>query len=315
MFSIALAVSNDDVIGCYHNLLQKTKIIDGTFLSGVGVDAVVHPDYRKIGVYDRMSELIYDLCRKSCIEYRYTVSVNPILLKRNLRMGYPRFPHDVMIFVRIHDVNKHLQMIPLKNAWLKKSGFLLIKKLHQFKKTLADSSPIHKNFHISRIRSFSHEIDLLWDDVKNHYNFIVERTHDYLNWRYCDPRGGKYIVKQAEEDGRILGYIVTRVNRFIEGYPVGYIVDLLTLPGRLDVSEALLAEAVNHFDEEKINVVTGLVIRNHPNEKIFKKHGFVNSREKINIFFKKYRTIEEINKLKSNLAENIHFTCGDFDHI
>ncbi len=55
---------------------------------------------------------------------------------------------------------------------------------------------------------------------------------EYLNWRYSDRRGGDYILKEAIEGERALGYVVLRVNGYQEKYPVGYIVDLLALPGR-----------------------------------------------------------------------------------
>ena len=311
--SIALAISNNRVVGCYHSIQQRIKFFDRFFLIGVGVDAVVHPDYRKMGLYDRMLKQLEGIEEKICIRNHYTVSANPILLNRNLRRGYPSFPHSIMIYVRIHDVSRHLQKMPIENAWVKKLGFTSIKWINKLKNVF--SKPLDKSFKVNHIQSFDERIELFWEEVKNHYDFIVERNRDYLNWRYCDSRGGEYVVKQAEESGRILGYIVIRINKFTEDYPVGYIVDLLSLPDRPDVSHYLLEDAVNYMDGEKINFISGLVVKNHSNEQIFKVNGFVNSREKINIFFKKYLMIEKIKELQKSIPDKIHFSLGDFGHI
>ena len=76
-----------------------------------------------------------------------------------------------------------------------------------------------------------------------------------MNWRFCDSRGGNYVVKMAEENGSILGYIILRINKIREDYPIGYIVDLLTLPERLDVVSDLISNSVNYFDVNDVNAI------------------------------------------------------------
>jgi hypothetical protein len=63
-------------------------------------------------------------------------------------------------------------------------------------------------------------VDDLWRQVSNRHDFIVERRRDYLNWRYLDPSAGQYVIKQAESDeGRLLGFCVLRINRYLKDYP------------------------------------------------------------------------------------------------
>ena len=118
-------------------------------------------------------------------------------------------------------------------------------------------------FCIEEVKCIDERIEMFWNGIKDHYSFIVNRSKEDLNWRYCDPRAGCFVVKQAEEGGRILGYSALRVNRYREDYPVGFIVDLLTLPNRLDVADALVKDAVRYFDDENINIVNYQVVKNH----------------------------------------------------
>lgn len=156
---------------------------------------------------------------------------------------------------------------------------------------------------------------MFWEEISGHYDFIVERRMDYLNWRYCDQRGGSYIVKQAENNGRVVGYIVLRIDRYRDDYPVGTIVDLVTLPSRLDVAHILVADAINFFDEQEINSCRYLVAKNHPYEGILKRYGFLDGRSKVHLFYVSLGEEEELEKLSTSQAARIHFTYGDTDWI
>jgi len=66
-------------------------------------------------------------------------------------------------------------------------------------------------FTVSEISRFDDRINLFWNQIKDNYIFITEKTRDYLNWRYCDKRGGNYIVKIVEKD--ILSVHIFRNNQ------------------------------------------------------------------------------------------------------
>lgn len=312
---ILLGTSDDKIIGCTHTTPLTMKIGDSVFLCGNGYDLAVHPDFRRIGVAKKMNELRRELRANAGIKLVIMVSGNPIMVTHYSKL-YPRFPYTILNFVRIQDIDLHLQMNPTENAWLKKYGFHFVKLLNKFRSALRVSSLPEEDFRISKVHSFDGNINVFLDEIKSHYAFIVERTRDYLNWRYCDPRGGNYIIKIAEADGRTLGYSVLRINRYVRSYPVGYIVDLLTLPDRLDVTDALVADAVNYFDSNCINMIRCQVVKNHPYEKLLKGCGFAKSGYGIDLFYDIYAKIgEELNKLQTRIPDRIHFVYGDYDWI
>jgi hypothetical protein len=178
------------------------------------------------------------------------------------------------------------------------------------------SPPSYQNFSISKVSSFDDRINEFWDEMKDHYNFIVQRTREYVNWRYCDPRGGDYIIKMAEADGKILGYSVLRINSYKKDYLNGSIVDLINLPKRLDVSEGLVKDAVNFFDSNNINIIQCQIIKYHQNEAIVKKFGFVDSRFRHFMHYvPKIEIDEELKKLQRSTANQIHYVYGDYDWL
>lgn len=308
---IVVAESGNEIIGCIHNVLQNVKVGKAVNILPHGADAAVHPDFRKMGVNTQVRKLRSKLIGKLGALHHYSVSANPILIRRNIREGRPRFPFPVMIYAKIQDVDRHIQAVPTENPLTKRYGFHLMNMANKIKNTL--TNPIHgnRNIKISTVETFDDRINILWENISDHYDFMVVRNRDRLNWRFLDTRGGEFIVRQAEEHNKILGYIVIRVNKHLKHYPIGYIVDLLNVPGRLDAADKLVKDALNLFEEYETNVITGLFVQNHPIKKVLSRNGFLNSMEKVNIFL----GAEELNELNNSVPSKIHFTLGDFDHV
>ena len=314
MNQIAVGVGNGLITGCDHSLLLRIKIGKGIFFSTHGGDVAVHPSFRKMAISKKMVELNTKMGQEAGAILRYFVTQNPIRIKSLSKLSQ-RFPYIVMSSFRIHDVDLHLRKIPIKYALMKKYGYRLVKFSNRLSNVFTFFNPSSYDFHIQEITTFDERMNVFWEGIKDHYNFIVERSRDYLNWRYCDSRGGDYLVKIAKANGKILGYIVLRMNRLQKDYPIGYIVDLLTLPDRLDVAEALVADAVNYFVNKSINLIYCLFIKNHPYEAIFERNGFVTRGEKIPIFYIEYTKVEELRELETGSPKGIHFAYGDFDAI
>jgi hypothetical protein len=142
----------------------------------------------------------------------------------------------------------------------------------------------------------------------------MRRDRRYLNWRYCDPRGGKYIVRQAEKDGKVLGYCVLRINRSNPDNLKGYIVDQMALPNRDDVLNALTYDAVEYFYENGVNDVLVWVFDEHPFNKLYKRYGFVDVDFKPHLSFK-YVLDEMEPRFIDAKPEKLHFHFGDVDWL
>lgn len=94
------------------------------------------------------------------------------------------------------------------------------------------------------------------------------------------------MVKAAESEGRVLGFIVLRSNAIRKEYPVGYIMDLLTVPERPEVASALVADAVRHFDETGVNLVNFWCCKNGPYTRIFSSNGFLVPKSRPHVFYR-----------------------------
>lgn len=216
--------------------------------------------------------------------------------------------------VRIRDINKHLKVLPVKHSLLMSYGYRMAKTVNNVRNAFSAKKP-NRGINILAIERFDDDIEAFWESASRHYDFIVERRREYLNWRFCDKRGGDFTVKLAKEGDEILGYIVLCINRYLDGYPIGYVVDLLTLPERMDAAEALILDAVDFFDDAGVNIVIYMTARGHPYQEAFRRRGFLDSRVKIHLFYNTFGEVNELAKIGKSLPSRVFFSWGDLDEL
>ncbi len=136
--------------------------------------------------------------------------------------------------------------------------------------------PAERTWSITTLERFDDRIEGFFEEAAKPFDFLIVRGKDYMNWRYCEPAGGRFTVRVAEQDGRILGYLVFKV-----GEGSGYIADLLALPGRIDVVRSLVEDALHLFREVGVELVTCWMIWRHPYNGMLRRYGFVDSRRDV----------------------------------
>jgi hypothetical protein len=314
-----VAESSGKIVGVNHGILLKIKIGNKTIIGQKGADVAVHPDFRRMGVFNNVLSLKNKLLEEHGYNFLYWLSSNPILInrvKRRIREGRntSQFPHPIIYLIRIQDIDKHLQYNEYdKPDVVLKYGFLGAKILSrlELKRRIKKQS----EFQVSEIAKFGVEINKFWEQVKTGYEFIVEKTMDYLNWRYCDPRGGFYKVLVAKDKRGIVGYIVYKVSKHLEEYPVGYIMEVLTLPDRVDVVEALIGNVVKRFFSMGVNVVHAQIVKGHPYEAYFKHYDFVDSRVKPFLWYRPVSLDINLKQFVNATPDRLNYQYGESDSI
>ena len=309
--TVVVALSDDKIVGCLHDGCHKIKAGDTIVLGDQGTDLAVHPDFRRMGIYNKMDEYFDDL------NLSFSVSGNPIVYKKAMRSGDRRFPYHISFMTLIKDIDMHFDNVESKHSFLKKYGFKSLKgfyKLYRLTKQRIPSKNLKLGINIHSITRFNEEINEFWEDIYNYYDFILVRDQDYLNWRYADTRGGKYHIKIAKIKNKIVGYIVLRINRYKSNYHIGYILDLLASPSVSRVEIALLNDAINYFDELGINQVDYRSVKDSVYNKTAKSFGFLEIPNKFMIWSDK-RSSLNIENIQISSPDHIHFCYGDTDII
>jgi hypothetical protein len=116
------------------------------------------------------------------------------------------------------------------------------------------------------------------------------------------------------EDDEILGYIVIEIRKNAGNFDMGYILDLLTLPGRLDVADVLMQNACSYFDESNVNAIQFKFILEKSMKNLTSKYGFIDiSMMSKSAFLWQYKGAEkEFELIRNSPPEKLHFTFGDY---
>jgi hypothetical protein len=195
-------------------------------------------------------------------------------------------------------------------SFFKKTGYRIFKKLVTKKHRTEEY-----NFNIKTINYFDSSWDSLWSEIKKDYSFILDRSREYLNWRYCDLRGGDYHVLLLEDDDTGHGYIVLRINKMNRKHPEGYIVDIMTRKNAEIYYNVLLDSAINYFDEVGVNDSYIWVQSGSIYSKLVKSFGFIDSRQSPLIYYRAIGNEHLLQNLTSADSEKNYLQMGDTDWI
>ena len=99
-----------------------------------------------------------------------------------------------------------------------------------------------RGFEIEETGRFPEEIDGFWQEVRAELPAVFDRSAAALNWRFADCPGLSYRRFLLRRQGRLRGYLVTRLG-VAEELPVGVVADLLVRPGDAAAADDLLALA------------------------------------------------------------------------
>ena len=315
---VSVAVDGEEIVGCKHSVYMKLKMGDEVLDCTIGSDLAIKQECRGRRLSIELSSLSSKKKKELGYDFSFFVTSNPILIRKyGERQRRASLPHQVRVYALIKDIDEQIEKMPVKNPRLVKTGFKIVSAVNRF--TRSNDGERGGELVIRRIHDFDTRAEEFYRKVAHEYDFIVERSLSYLRWRYTDPRKGRYEIMVAEEKGEIQGYCVVFVNRFRKDYPLGYVVDLLTSPNRADVMSALLGGAVRYFDDNDVNIVTALVVGGSPLEKVMNEKGFLDSRERLNVFLgtkglkMKNETVQKT--LRKCTPEKLHFCYGDIDTL
>ncbi|HUU27311.1 MAG TPA: GNAT family N-acetyltransferase [archaeon] len=137
--------------------------------------------------------------------------------------------------------------------------------------------PFKSSSLVVQTTEFDMRFQPLLDQIHNRYPIVMERSLDYLNWRYCKTVGRKYTVLYALEKGSptVAGYLVYRLTCH-EGLDLGVIMDLQVLENDPNwVPAHLLGTALSQIHQKGAHAALCLSMPADPINKSLYRSGFL----------------------------------------
>jgi len=295
-------------------IVRRMRVRGGDYLAREGVDAAVDPRYQGLKLYGSLAEHVESSAREAELDLGCGYTTNPRVWQQRRRKGRKPLANPIQVLEKPY----HAGAIVARRRG--KYGGRLPAPLAALQIELARA--VNRLLHppylrrarwegsITALERFDERVGGFFEEAARPFDFIVVRSADYLNWRYCDPAAGRFTIGAAEQEGKLLGYLVFKVA---EGD--GYIADLLALPGRSDVVRSLVEDALRHFREAGVEQVTCWMISRHPYNGILRRYGFLVSRRETGFSCYAYHPERLDLGFLVDPCARIHLTHGDSDWI
>jgi hypothetical protein len=307
---ISLGLVNNEIVGCSHNNSLGIKLNDKTgFCYLIGSSAVL-PEYQGKGVYIKIRALHNEIKAKEGSILNFWITENPILIESDKKQGYYPFPFKIKQLVNIKNIDLYFKTRKIKHSFVKKMVYKSLTQFNKHKPGITWSGT--PNFRIEKVSYFPQSIDNFWNKIKDNYSFILERNQEYLNWRYCDVRGGDYSKLVAFSGDEIIGFIVTSEKQ-VGNSREGFIVDYLVLPEELMALRALFERSCDYLFSKGINRISCWSIEGSNVDRVMPRMGFLYD------FTDRYIGIEiddkEYDLLSRASPKMIHLVNGDVETL
>jgi GNAT superfamily N-acetyltransferase len=268
------------IIACRFFILQNVKFGEKVLAVRQGVDTAVHPAFQGRGLMTALTYPMPERLREFDADFSVRSGVEA--MERAIRYDERKnFYASVDVLRCKLDVTTRTSRDATSSAWSIRSAARFDERVRQF--MIEASAPF-------------------W--------LIVERTPEYLNWRFADDRAGGFTIRLAEAEGRMLGYLVLRMSG-----SRGYIADLLALPGRDDVVASLVADALDLFRSSGVSSVECWATRNHPYRQVLHQHGFDEKRRTMQFYCQPMRVADEVVEPFGGRDAVMHLVSGDTDLV
>ncbi len=292
-----------ELVGSVTVFTLRAKVGDREFPRTRSLDYAVHPDFRGRGIASAISPVIQDAVPSPRLRISEThsqellhllhksgaqVVANPVRPLR-CQLGMPD--------TKTRETTSGLLMA-LGTAAMGLGNRLRYRRRHS-------STPRPKT-----LTRFDERFDVFWESVREQFDVILVRTHDYLNWRYCDPRGGESIVRVVENQDRVLGYAVLKM----QGAEAAF-ADVLVLPERLDVVDALIADGLEILREDGVKSVICWLPERHPYRHTLLGRSFVQARQRVLLTTRPGYLPDDADAILNRPELRFHYSLGDSDWV
>ena len=305
-----LAEDGDKIVGIRNLTPKRMKVLEKVVNAAEVGDNFVHPDYQRRGIATKLIVAIRESMLGKGISLIYGVPGRITSIAEYMKkMNYAPVPIKLRTLVKPLDMKQLLKVKGHFPSPLAAFVSPVIKIISDIITRIGAMGSTLSDISISMASSFPDDIGVLWEEVSKHYDIMLVRTKDYLEWRYIKNPDTYSIMLAVNKAGTTVGYIVTKVG-FYNGVPVGFIVDFLTLEDNKRIFRQLLLSAIKEFHQQKVSAILTWVVRGGFYARILSSFGFLPYGKSMVSCYQ--------NELGSQVTDNYykwHFTMGDTDNI
>lgn len=244
-----VAVENGKIVGARPLLLAEMWLEDEKVKAAQPCDTMVHPEYRREGIFSRMNQFAIEYFKQSGYAFFYNFP-GPMSRPGYLKQGWKIVSVTETLFQAVNP--RKLISYKLKNQFLGIGfGFFYDKLLN----TRIKASMLSSSFQVKVFDKFPGELKEV-DDLRDKSAIDLVRSEAYLRWRFDQhpEHSYKYII--AKKGDELWGYAVISVQEQINGLVYGMIVDYVVKNKDIDCFRILINRCLNELEKSEFDLVS-----------------------------------------------------------
>lgn len=263
---------NGDLVGQYALRPTWMKVGDDRCLGTLSLDTMVHPDYRRQGMFTKLARRTYEVAAQRGIPLTYGFPNQNSYRGFVDKLDWVDLCGRIPVFAKVLNVRNVLSNRIISKALLTAATLLSRPSLAVFYR-LRSGAELPRGYAVRRVSRFDERFNYFWEEVSAAYRILVARDGPYLNWRFVKNPTEEYSLLACERGNDIAGYVVLKCQEKF-GLRIGLIVDILTGGGAQRINEALISQAVDRFQGEA-DLVTCLMLEHTMQASALRKNGFI----------------------------------------
>lgn len=250
----------------------RMKVGSKICLGAQSLDAAVRPDYQGQGIYTKLATYAYTAAAERGVPLIYGFpnrNSHHLLASRLNRVDlWDRPP----VYMRILDAGQILGT-RLENRVLRSAVVPIGRTVSRWFYSGREIR-MPDDCRLVPVERFDDRMDEFWAQASRPYQIAVVRDRQYLNWRYVENPEKGYRLFVVEKHSKVVGYIVLKCESRFQ-MEMGFIVDMLTVPGEQALADGLIAEAVRFFQAQHMHLVSCLMLEHLPYTRSLAANRFV----------------------------------------
>lgn len=261
----SLAQEGGRIAALYAAVPARFTCAGETVIAAQSLDTMVDSEFRGLGLFTRLAR-----------------AVNDRMIERGVAFVYG-FPNGNSIHGFVSKLN-WLALDPVPFLFRPMNvGYLVARLNRRLGSMLRLRIPVFGRAGCSTILRelpAAAELDALWAGFSTLINVARVRDHEFLQHRYAQHPRAQYRFRAVHERGQLAGLVVSCAEDK-HGGRIGYVMELMCLPGRDELAHGLLADALRDMADEGCDGVLAWCFRHSPYHRAFLRKGFLPLPERV----------------------------------
>ncbi|MCK4444223.1 MAG: GNAT family N-acetyltransferase [Thermoplasmata archaeon] len=306
---IVVAEHESRIIGHMGLMLVRMKVGKKIVTGCHGVDLLVHPDFRRRGIFRDLVQVLLRNSKGEGIQLWCGIPTPPAYY------GHLKYGHfdvgDIRVQIRLLNTEHVVLGFLPKLHKLSRAARVLTKVVDTSLSALSNITEMEQGgIEVVRLHTFDSSINRLWHEVSNRYEIMAVREEEYLNWRYCMRSDKPYETFAAMSGGTIMGYVVCAEEETGQG-KCGYIVDILVSSD--EILRVLTQFCLGRFATRNVDIVKFWAPPAFAGLGMFRRQGFFPSPNALKLIA--LVNSSDLSREFLSQPRNWYYTMGDTDTI